>query len=242
MSNDIKAKYLNTKLPAFTPKKCPYGTTPSPASIAGESLKASPTLSFYEPSFQRIEANHYPFNHYRVHSLLQLLKKTQHFELSAEETKLATFFVADNGENEVYGGAVLLKKRALPHKNKVAKVACQNSLWACSFTLHLPNKDPLYMSSKRLAFCRQFYKRLYDSLITFGQDRKISFLWCTLDAEEANCVEGASSLPFIFKIQPKDSTEGLFQGLLSLDPKIAKTFITPQKSSLPSQSFKKEGE
>jgi hypothetical protein len=234
MSKDIKTKNISADLPSHKIESVlpNYDKGSEGCKILTETPYAELPEEFLEAShFKRIEANHYPFNHYRVHSLLQLLKKAQRLELSLQEQKLATFFVADNSEREVYGGAVLLKKRIRNyHKNRSSKFSFQGErLFSASFVLHLANKDPFYMSGKRITFCRHFYEELYRTFFVLGQKQSAPYMWVTLDPEEALCLETLSNFPFMLRMKPKDTIDGLFHGLLALKKDIAKTLIDPKR-------------
>ena len=195
----------------------------SVANFQGELPKAERPKS----RFKRIESEHHHFHNPRVQGLLDILKKAQRFELSPDEKKLATFFVTDNKEYGVYGGAVLLKKKVLnAHKNRESRYAFQGEhLWTCSLGLSLPNKDPFLMSGDMVSFVHLFYKELYATLVAFGAEREALFLWVTLDPVEALLLDKVGNFPFILQIKPETTVDGLFHGLLALREDLAIPFL-----------------
>ena len=186
-----------------------YLNAPEPTGQAAESdLRVpKPTQKELQQSEQLLKDN-----------LLTLLAESQDFALSEEEQKRAVFFAQTSEGNKVLGGAVLAKKVLLhPHKNQRFCFLFQGiPFWTCAFAFPPGIEDWQSMSQKQFRIVRTFYDALYDKLVEFGSQSDTPLIWVTLSKEEAYLLEGIRELPFLLKMFPYETKDGLFHGLLAL--------------------------
>ncbi len=179
---------------------------------------------FLKTGFKSVESTYHPFYGRRVEGLLETLKDSQGLELSRDAKKLGHFFFPKEKIPNASSGAFLLKQRVPSfYQNSISHFAFRGKrVWTCSFALSLHNQHPESMDDGVVAQVKRFYREFYDTLVTFGQERKIPSLFVTLSHRESLCVEEFGDFPFVLKIQPRDTIDGLFRGVLALREDLVK--------------------
>ncbi|OJW50153.1 MAG: hypothetical protein BGO67_02155 [Alphaproteobacteria bacterium 41-28] len=132
---------------------------------------------------------------------------------SFQDHKRATFIAIKNQSDSVLGGAILLKQRiGILHQRvgqHLSTLAPNNGeVWTCSLFLQGEN----HSLSQGESFCKLFYQQL----VAFGMKEKIEFLCMILEQGEYFFTEIIGSWPYVFEVQPHESRDGLFHGILSL--------------------------
>lgn len=168
--------------------------------------------------FKIIEPHRQCYYKARLDLFTGLMRLQQSFCLSPEEQSQATFILAEEGEGEVYGGAMLYRKSLQDLHPRIRKTI---------LTLGSPEEKiwegTLFLKSERLAYVRDrgffmqtFYRNLLDKLIEVGRERGAYFLCLTLSPVEYFRIRKRSFWPWMIEVNSQDSLDGLFHGILSL--------------------------
>lgn len=169
----------------------------------------------------------------RLDLFIALMKLQQRFCLSSEEQSQATFILAEEEEGEVYGGAIFYNKSPQDLHPQIKKrllrlCPAEETMWEA--TLFLRSERLSYVR-ERSSFMQIFYRNLLEKLSEVGRERGASFLCLTLSPIEYFRIRKRSFWPWVVEINPQDSLDGLFHGILSL--KINKPEETEPKSPPP---------
>ena len=190
-----------------------------------------------------ISPNGQRFHQSTIGAFLDLLNVYQNFELSSERREKATFFIVENNEHGVYGGAVLYPQKVWGTTEDVLHDRYEGTFCG-AFATYRPQIEECWIG--RICFCieanlapealagvelcENFYQELREALSAFGQSKDIEFLafsLCSFDTIDPPPYKKWLYLP----IWRSDDTSGLTHGILPL--KGTKFFPkVPRKSKL----------
>ncbi|MBP9692994.1 MAG: hypothetical protein KBD90_06700 [Alphaproteobacteria bacterium] len=169
-----------------------------------------------------------------IKTLLQLLKSYQRFELPEEERPKASFLIADNRKNGIYGGALLypqsitstdfLSTFTSSTKQDNLLYSIENifslfgteveNIWAARVCLRVSDKT-FPLTSELFEYHESFYEELFKYFCTFGKREGVEHLALTLQARDHNNTK-TYGWPYVFEITSKESIDRLFHGFLAL--------------------------
>lgn len=135
--------------------------------------------------FYLIESKNHCFYKSLIDRFMTLRKIYYPDELATSDQNTSVFIIAEEEGRGVYGGALLLRKKVRNIPEKMRKsIDClipqEQLIWMCSIFLHIEDNDSLYNSNAFEPFCWDFYKTLYGTLVKFGEDMGIGFLYLVL--------------------------------------------------------------
>ena len=156
----------------------------------------------------------------KIEALLDLFSVYQNVELSSEEKRTATFMIAEDKERGVYGGAFLIQKPIEKLDEKTRDIlnvfsSHKKKVWTANLCFCLDGNEP-FSDLENLDLCQNFYERLFKKFIKFGKQEKTKFLVLTLRPTDLFRSKTYGHWPYLLEIEPKDSMDSLFHGLLSL--------------------------
>lgn len=167
------------------------------------------------------------FHQSTIEAFLDLLKVYQNCELSSKRRKEATFFIAEDNEHGVYGGAVLYPQKISEGKGDIPLDRYDDTFYG-AFATFRPQIQEFWIS--RICFCLEanlspqgfkgmelsenFYRELHEAFLGFGQPKNLEFLAFSLYSFDT------VDLPFYKKwrympIKLSDDRSGLTHGILS---------------------------
>lgn len=170
--------------------------------------------------FKIIEPKDHFLHHERIEALLDLFKVYHHFELSPEERVLTTFMIAEDERRGVYGGALLYPKKIGSLYSKIKNLISVlhsrgRKIWVVNLCLCLEEDNPVESLTK-LELCQSFYAILLKKFMKFGRKKNAKFLILSLHPTASFKEKTYGRWPYLFEINPKESLDGLFHGILSL--------------------------
>ena len=168
--------------------------------------------------FKIIEPHRQCYYRTRLDLFVGLMKFQQRFFLSREEQSQATFILAEDEEEDVYGGAILYWKSTQelhPQIRRTILTFCpyEEKILECTFFL---KSERLSHIREREFFMKMFYRNLLEKLIEVGREHGVYFLCLTLNPIESFRMRKESFWPWIVELTPPESLDGLFYGILSL--------------------------
>jgi hypothetical protein len=176
--------------------------------------------------FTLIESNEYCYYKNRIDLLIELMNLHQELPFSYEERACSTFIIGEG--LYTYGGAVLLKRHIDDLQSEIKGVVSslspnQNYIWTGTLSLCIENKLVSSMARRD----EIFYKNLFKTLKHFGKKNNIDLLYLTLNSAEHHRTKSKRLWPYILEINPQDSLDGLFHGLIHLSENndIAQTYF-----------------
>ena len=169
-----------------------------------------------------------------IKTLLRLLKSYQRFELPLEERSKASFVIADNRKNGVYGGAVLYRQSlvcrdflsafTLSSQEENLLYSIENifshcfpeveTIWAARVCLRVNDKT-FPLTPDLFEYHESFYEELFKYFCAFGETEGIKYLALTLQARD-HINTKTYGWPYVFEIKHKESVDRLFHGFLAL--------------------------
>lgn len=157
----------------------------------------------------------------KVETLLNLFKIYQRFELPASLQNKATFLVAENNENGIYGGAVLYPKKAKSLYEKLARGLLKFSphiedVWCVRICFSAKQAEG-YHTLDTVGFYETFYKEMYESLSEWGKQNNVSFLALTLEYKEYKESKSYGQWPYLLELDFSETSDHKFHGLLVLE-------------------------
>lgn len=192
--------------------------------------------------FKIIEPKYHCLSMPSINHFTELIKPQKSFGLSKQDQNGATFVLCDDRKNGAWGGALLLKKSIDEFPYEVVNalsgfVPRKEGIWKCVVSLVFEKESPLSTTNEGDHFCQIFYRNLYNNLVEFGKKQGTGFLCVSLDFGEYLCTEGLIFWPYVFKITPQQSADGLFHGILSLTGSQYEDYQKNWKVSLSTQQF-----
>lgn len=123
---------------------------------------------------------------------------------------------------QLLGGGFLLEREgeSLPEgiREKLdCLVSYKYRIWHGFFISQLERLS-FYKANFFKIFREAFYEDLYQALLKFGKQHHIKILYLTLPAQDYDYIPDMKLLPFIDVVNPQDSWDGHFHGILSLLP------------------------
>ena len=178
-----------------------------------------------------IEPPSHGFYQSKIDTLLNIFKIYQNLELSLEEQAKTTFIVAEDPKCGVYGGALLYKKKVRTFEDRIEKIISalysnKRKVWAVKLCLCI-EEDETLLSFEKLDLFQDFYSSLLKKFMNFGRQENASFLVLSLRPTDFFKTKTHSYWPYLLEIQPKDSFDGLFHGILDLKSLRPKAYTNP---------------
>lgn len=169
--------------------------------------------------FKLVEPKSHCFNRFLIKPILQKIKEHKVLNNVFRDYKEATFLLAEDEINGIYGGAFLLKKTLSFLHKKLEKTmfplaSHKGEVWICTICIQMEDKS---LFSNFEAYFKAFYRELYEKLFEFGIREDTSYLCMVLDPREHICTEVIGFWPYVFEVQSQEPFDGLFQGVLSLN-------------------------
>lgn len=161
-----------------------------------------------------------------VNLFAKLIKEDSKLNGFFQDWQNTSFLLTQDAAKGIYGGALLhqTKLNSLPSKiarNLRAFSLLNGKIWACTFCFHL--KDNNFPSELEIYF-KDLYKNLYKELSHFGAREKTSILYMMLQPGEYLCSGVLGFWPYRLEINPNESSDGLFHGILPLVRAHSRTF------------------
>lgn len=169
--------------------------------------------------FKFVEPKFHCFNRFLIKPILQKIKEHNILNDVFQDYKEATFILAEDDINGIYGGAFLLKKKLSFLHKKFGKTMSslasrKGEVWICTICIEMKDKS---LFSNFETYFKAFYKELYEKLFEFGIRKDIGYLCLVLDPGEHIYTEVIGIWPYVSEVQSQASFDGLFQGVLSLN-------------------------
>jgi hypothetical protein len=169
--------------------------------------------------FKTINAHEHRFYKSLIEPFLKKLKtqNSSHYD-SFSDFKNANFILAYENPDRINGGAVLQQRKEATLHPQIrerldAFISPNQDVWVGTIALELKS----WISGQEYeCFSKIFYRKLYDALVSFGQQEKTGFLCLSLPAPEYISTDLLEYWPYVLTIRPKDSKNGLFHSVLAL--------------------------
>lgn len=179
--------------------------------------------------FTVIEPDSVCFNNDLVNPFTKLVKEDFKLREFFEDSAAKSFILTQDKKREIYGGALLYKKKLNFLPSKISKELKsfsfpEGNIWACTLCFHLKNNN---FPSEFEVYFKDLYKNLYEELSQFGAKEKTSILYMILQPAEYLCSEVLGLWPYRLEIRPMESSDRLFHGVLPLIAPRSQTFIRP---------------
>jgi len=172
--------------------------------------------------FEIIESTQRIFKNKLIKLTTEKMKLFHGIELSLKHHIPPTFIVAKKDNKTIFGGACLLKKKLVDIQEDLGELVAaltvhKNAVWECStiyfetFSTHLPSHSP-----EEETFSKHFYRGLYEELVTFGSQKRVSFIIMKLPPDIYVATKKFGLWPYVVELKPQNSPDGLFHGILPL--------------------------
>ncbi|OJW51122.1 MAG: hypothetical protein BGO67_12395 [Alphaproteobacteria bacterium 41-28] len=167
-----------------------------------------------------IEPQKHCFYRSRIDLLIGLIGLKQKFSLSLEERSQATFIIAEEGEGNVYGGAILYRRHredlpaGLRKQNPLLFLFYEN-IWCCMPFLLL-NYENSFCQKERKRLIKEYYSKLFFQLAEFGDQKNSYFLCLCFDYTHYHKVKKRFPWPHILTSTHPDFAEKLTYAILDL--------------------------
>lgn len=167
-----------------------------------------------------IEPPSHVFYQSKIDTVLDLFKVYMNVEPRPEEQAKTTFMIAEDEKCGIYGGVLLSKKKGDVFDHKIANVISvlhsnKRKFWTATLCVGL-EEDETLSPFDRLELYEDFYQSLFKKLIAFGKKEEANFLVLSSRSEDAFKTKTYGHWPYLIEVQPKDSTNCLFHGILDL--------------------------
>ena len=186
-------------------------------------IDSGDTIAVSKQPLKRINFIYLSAHEPRIRALLAFLKKAQGLKLPQAEKKKAFFLINTTRKYPALNGIVLFERNLVPPEKfrenlrlTPTSPSQEMCLWHCAFVSPFSHKDLKDMSRPTSIACLLFYEALYEKLVAIGQTYNIPYLWVVLSPQEALCLNALGAFPFLFKVNPQESADGLFHGLFAL--------------------------
>ncbi len=175
-----------------------------------------------------IEPKDHCFHRFRIEALLDLFQIYHNFELTFEEKISSTFIIAEDERNGVYGGAILYKKKVGALYDKIRNIVSVfhptgRKVWVGHLCLSLDQSEPFSVFNE-LELCRNFYQNLLKRFIKFDRKKKTKFFILSLHPMASFKEKIYGQWPYLLEVPQKEATDGLFHGILGLNPAKRRTY------------------
>jgi hypothetical protein len=153
-----------------------------------------------------------------------MAEKMQFFQggaTSLSDRLAPTFIIAYGEGKKILGGACLVKKNLIDIQDEVKELLTpptfrQDYVWECS-TIYVDVSRTYPRSSHRPEeLLRSFYQGLYAECVAFGRRQDTNFIIMKLLDEGYIATKELGLWPYVVEIKPKNSSDGLFHGILPL--------------------------
>lgn len=170
-----------------------------------------------------IEPQEQDFYKHTINSFLNLLKSQQDFELSSKERSKATFIIAEDEQQGVYGGTLLYRQQTSKFHEKLARIILSlqpemQSLWSARLCFYIKDEEEIF-TLDRLSLYQTFYLDLYKAFAEFGAQKELDFLALTLHYRDYRNIQTYGYWPYLLEVRPHDTPDGYFHGLLDVGRK-----------------------
>lgn len=167
-----------------------------------------------------IRPKDHKFHKPKIEALLDLFAIYQKLELFEEEKNSTTFMVANDTTRGVYGGALVRQQPLKCLDPNVAQLISSLSptkrrVWIVNLCSTI-EQEKSFPTIEQLNLCETFYQSLFKNFVKFGKETKIGFLVIKLLHKDYFNLKAYGYRSCIFKVEPKDSFDGLFHGILPL--------------------------
>lgn len=157
----------------------------------------------------------------RIESFLDLLQIYQNFSLTTEEREKATFIIASNNKQGVYGGALLIKQDISVLEKRISQTILTfhpeaKNVWTGVIGFYGECDNNIF-PTKALELCLDFYLDLLESFILYGSKRNFKYLCLTLNVNEYLKMADYAFWEHIAKVLPQASSDYFFHSILSLN-------------------------
>lgn len=166
-----------------------------------------------------IRPRHHRKYRYLIYPFLKELNNRSS-ALSHEFLKIrdAVFVLAQEDPDRINGGAVFFQ-RDIDSLHPKLKEQLASSLkdiekiWIGTIALEL---KPGIVGQDFECFSKIFYENLFETFLKFGSKENISFLCLTLPPCEHIITDLMECWPYVIKVHPKESEDGLYHNILAL--------------------------
>ncbi len=172
--------------------------------------------------FEIIESTQRIFKNKLIKLITEKMKFFQGIEISLTHRIAPTFIIAEERSKKNFGGACLLKKKLTDIQEDLGELVAtltvhNNTVWECStIYFETPSTHPLSNSSEAETFSQNFYRGLYEELVAFGANKKVSFIIMKLLPDVYVSTKKFGLWPYVVELKPQNSPDGLFHGILPL--------------------------
>lgn len=172
--------------------------------------------------FEIIESTQRIFKNKLIKLTTEKMKLSQGIEFSLKRSTPPTFIIAKKDSKAIFGGACLLKKKLFDIQEDLGELIAaltihKNAVWECStIYFETSSSHPPSSSSEEETFSKHFYQGLYEGLVTFGSQKKISFIIMKLPSDIYVATKKFGLWPYVVELKPQNSPDGLFHGILPL--------------------------
>ena len=176
--------------------------------------------------FKLINPSSVPTN--LVDLFIQLIKKDPELNDFFGDFHNTTFILTHDKSKEIYGGALLQKKKitSLPLKMRKALKSFslpEGNIWTCTICFQLKNNN---FPPEFEVYFKDLYQDFYEMLSDFGNKEKTSILYMRLQPGEYLCSEAIGIWPYRLEIRPTESDDRFFHAILPLVTNHQQKFIT----------------
>lgn len=187
--------------------------------------------------FKNISPSYQRYYKGRIDLFMGLMGLYQDVSLVSEEQRQATFIIGEDGNNGLYGGAVLHKYSVSDLQGQLQAVIStfdpeREEIWMGTLSCFI--EDKVLSLDDKMAAYKAFYRELFEKFMEFGEEEKVRYLCLTLNPFEHRRTKNKGLWPYILEIQPQESLDGLFHGILSLSARKAKGYGSTHSIHFPS--------
>lgn len=169
--------------------------------------------------FKTINTHEHRFYKSLIEPFLKELK-AQNSSLydSFSDFKETNFILAYENPDRINGGAIIQKRKEVTLHPQIRErldtyVHPNQDVWVGTIFLELKS----WISGQEYdCFSKIFFRKLYDALVSFGQQEKTGFLCLSLAAPQHLSTDHLEYWPYVLTIRPRDSKDGLFHSVLAL--------------------------
>lgn len=170
-----------------------------------------------------IEPEDHFFHEDCIDTFLRLLKIYQSFSLEEHEKERAIFIIRSDNKRGVYGGAVLYQQKVSELNTKIGKIVSnfqpkRESVWVARVGLYTEGDESTF-NSEVWDLRENFYQDLLKIFREVGERETIDYLILKLCSPEFYQTKRHGYWPYIVEVSANDSSDGLFHGILSLNPR-----------------------
>ncbi len=176
--------------------------------------------------FEIIKPKRQSIHQQKIDSFLSLLKVYHNFHLSEEIKTKATFIIAEDTKQGVYGGAILYpidntypefssQSQTPLEKISSALQSKREQIWQARICLCIP-KEQIISSPELIELSESFYENLYNAFLNFKRKKRIGLLAFTLRFSDLYKKDILKPWAFLYEIKLSTSSDGFFYGILDI--------------------------